>query len=130
MSNESTVLLSIRDAGTPAARSYAFTIMVDGESLDDRTLTPVESQEIGEISGQYLSLFDQSSRHHRTDYLEILGSGLFHLFFEIAWGRIRSIASCGKVNLVVATDIPEVLILPWEIVRPPRRGNARDLPVY
>ena len=119
MSNESTVLLSINDAGTPAARSYAFTILADSQTLDDRTLTPVESQEITEISGQYQSLFDQSCRYHRTDYLEILGSGLFHLFFDVAWGRIRSKASYGKVNLVVASDIPEVLILPWEIVRPP-----------
>jgi hypothetical protein len=97
---------------------------------DDRTLTPVESQEIVEISGQYLSLFDQSCRYHRTDYLEILGSGLFHLFFEIAWVRISSIASCGNVKLVVASDIPEVLLLPWEIVRPPRRRNARVRPIF
>ncbi len=119
MSSESTVLLSVRDSGTPAARSYAFTILADGKTLDERTLTPVESQEIIEISRQYQSLFDQSCRYHRTDYLEILGSGLFHLFFEVAWGQIRSKASGGKVNLVVATDIYEVLILPWEIVRPP-----------
>ena len=119
MSSESTVFLSVRESGTPAARSYAFTILADGKTLDDRTLTPVESQEIGEISGQYQLLFDQSCRHRTTDYLEILGSGLFHLFFEVAWSQIKSTASCGKVNLVVATDIPEVLILPWEIVRPP-----------
>ena len=119
MSSESTVLLSVRGSGTPAARSYAFTILAEGKTLDDRTLTPVESQEIGEISGQYQSLFDQSCRYNTTDYLEILGSGLFHLFFEAAWGQIRSGTSFGKVNLVVATDIPEVLILPWEIVRPP-----------
>jgi tetratricopeptide (TPR) repeat protein len=119
VSSESTVLLSVRDSGTPAARSYAFTILVDGKSLDDRTLTPVESQEIGEISGQYQSLFDQSCRYNPTDYMEILGSGLFHLFFEVAWSQIRSTASCCRVNLVVASDIPEVLILPWEIVRPP-----------
>lgn len=119
MSNESTVILSVRESGTPGSRSYTFTILFDGMILDDRTLTPVESQEIGEISGQYQSLFDRSCRYNTTDYLETLGSGLFHLFFEVAWGRIRSKASCGKVNLVVATDIPEVLILPWEIVRPP-----------
>lgn len=119
MSSESTVFLSVRESGTPAARSYAFTILADGKTLDDRTLTPVESQEIVEISGQYQLLFDQSCRHRTTDYLEILGSGLFHLFFEVAWSQIKSTDSCGKVNLVVATDIPEVLILPWEIVRPP-----------
>jgi len=119
MSNESTVILYVRESGTPGARSYTFTILVDGKLLDDRTLTPVESQEIGEISGQYQSLFDQSCRYNTTDYLEILGSGLFHLFFEVAWGQIRSRASCGKVNLVVASDIPEVLLLSWEIVRPP-----------
>lgn len=117
--SESTFFLSIKDAGTPSARSYAFTILADGKTLDDRTLTPVESQEIVEISGQYQSLFDRSCRYHTTDYLEILGSGLFHLFFEVAWGQIRSKASFGKVNLVVASDIPEVLLQPWEIVRPP-----------
>ena len=119
MSSESTVILSVRDSGTPAPRSYAFTILADGKTLDERTLTPVESQEISEISGQYRSLFDQSRRYHRTDYLEILGSGLFHLFFGVSWGQIKSKASGDKVNLVVATDIYEVLILPWEIVCPP-----------
>lgn len=119
MSSESTVFLSVRESGTPAARSYAFTILADGKTLDERTLTPVESQEILEISGQYQSLFDQSCRHRTTDYLEILGTGLFHLFLEVAWRKIKSTDSWGKVNLVVATDIPEVLILPWEIVRPP-----------
>lgn len=119
MSSVTTVLLSVRDSGTPAVRSYAFTITADGETMDDRTLSPVESQELVLISGQYEMLFDQSCRYHTTDYLEILGSGLFHLFFDVAWGRIKSKSSSGKVNLVIATEFAEVLILPWEIMRSP-----------
>lgn len=120
MSDESTVLLTVRESGTPAARSYAFTILADGQLLDDRTLTPVESQEISEMSGQYRMLFDNDCRLKTTsDYLEILGAGLFHLFFESSWSQIRAKASSGKIRLVISTDIPDVLSLPWEIARPP-----------
>lgn len=120
MIKESTVLLSVRESGTPAARSYAFTILVDGQVLDDRILTPVESQEISEISGQYKMLFDNDCRLKTTsDYLEVLGSGLFHLFFESSWRQIKAKVSGDKIRLVISTDIPDVLNLPWEIARPP-----------
>ena len=119
MSSGSTVLLTVSESGTPAARSYAFTIMINGQTLDDRTLSPVESQELGEVSGQYQMLFDQSRRSKTTDYLEILGSGLFHLFFENVWGQIKIKASDDKIRLAIASDIPKVLNLPWEIVQPP-----------
>lgn len=120
MIKESTVLLSIRESGTPAARNYAFTILADGQVLDDRILTPVESQEISEISGQYRMLFDNDCRLKTTsDYLEILGSGLFHLFFESSWSQIKAKVSGGKIRIVISTDIPDVLNLPWEIARPP-----------
>lgn len=120
MSKESTVLLSVRESGTPAARSYAFTMLADGQVLDDRILTPVESQEISEISGQYRMLFDNDCRLKTTsDYLEILGSGLFHLFFESSWSQIKAKVSGDKIRIVISTDIPDVLNLPWEIARPP-----------
>lgn len=120
MNSESTVLLSVRESGTPAARNYVITILADGQVLDDRTLTPIESQEISEISGQYRMLFDNDCRLKTTsDYLEILGSGLFHLFFESSWSQIKAKASGGKIMLVISTDIPDVLNLPWEIARPP-----------
>jgi tetratricopeptide (TPR) repeat protein len=115
-----TVLISARDSGTPAARSYAITVEVEGEILDDRNLTPVESQEISEIAGQYEMVLDQRYQPQTAgNYLEILGFGLFHLIFEKIWGQIRSIVSNSKVKLIISSDIPEILNLPWEIMRPP-----------
>jgi len=107
MSNESTVILYVRNLETPGARSYTFTILVDGKLLDDRTLTPVESQEIGEISGQYQSLFDQSCDTIRP--ITWRSWGLDCSISSSRWlgARLRSRASCGKVNLVVASDSPK-----------------------
>lgn len=90
MSSESIVLLKVRESGTPAARSYAFTVLIDGQTSDDRTFSPVESQELGEVSSQYQMLLDQSCKSETTDYLEILGSGLFHFFSRKSGARSRS----------------------------------------
>ncbi len=120
MSNRSIVLLSVSEAGAAAIRSHSFNIMADGQILDERSLSPVESRELGGIIDQYQMLFDKGCRPKvPANYLETLGSGLFHLFFKNAWDKFRTQASGEKILLVISSDNPEILRLPWETARPP-----------
>jgi tetratricopeptide (TPR) repeat protein len=120
MSDERTVTLQVRGSGTPAVRSFAFSLLVDGEAvLSSHSLSPVESQEVREISGQYYSLFEQVCRSKAAgDYFEILGPSLFQLWFISAWSQVRARVGSSGLKLIVASDAPEVLSLPWELVHP------------
>lgn len=124
MPPRSIVTLSISGTGTPALRTYSFELMVDGQLAQSRqSLSPVESQEVMEISRQYEHLFEKQCRPEAAaDYLEILGAGLFHLWFEAAWSQIRAKTSGQEIELVISSDLPEVLGLPWELVHPPDGG--------
>ncbi len=112
------VILSIAEAGTPAARTFALRALVGERCLAEQVLTPVRSQEVREIAGQYLSLFEKGCSSEARDYLDILGAGMFRLFLEGIWQQMESEVAEG-VDLVVASQIPDVLQLPWELLRLP-----------
>ncbi len=108
--------ISIVETGTATARTFSFKIIIDGQTIASQTLSPVESQEVREIFGQYITLFENGCKAELAqDYFEILGKGLFHLFFEKIWGQIRSRIDQGA-KLTVASQIPKVLGLPWELL--------------
>ncbi len=111
------LVISISEAGTPAARIFSFKIISGGEVLSEQSLSPVESQEVREISRQYSSLFEKGCRADTArDYFDILGRGLFHLFFEKSWAKVEPrIAEAS--GLVIASGVPDVLQLPWELLR-------------
>ncbi|MFB3764676.1 MAG: tetratricopeptide repeat protein [Methanotrichaceae archaeon] len=113
------VVISVIEAGTAAAHTFSFNVVIDDQTIISRNLTPVESQQIREISEQYASLFGKNRKiKEAKDYFEILGNGLFHLFFEMAWGQIKFRIDTGA-SLIVASKIPEALFLPWELLRLP-----------
>lgn len=113
------VVISVVEAGTAASRAFNVKVTIDGQTIISKDLSPVESQQIREISGQYASLFDKGCKVvGAKDYFEILGNGLFHLFFEDAWGQIKSRIDQGA-TLAVASQVPEALFLPWELLRLP-----------
>jgi tetratricopeptide (TPR) repeat protein len=114
---KSNMIISISEAGTPAARIISFKILADARILAEQSLSPVESQEVREISRQYSSLFETGCRADTArDYFDILGRGLFHLFFEDAWKEIEP-KMAETTGLVVASQISEVLQLPWELLQ-------------
>jgi hypothetical protein len=112
------ITISVSETGTPAARTLAYRILVEGEAVSERTLTPVESQGVRDMARQYISLFQGSGRAKAQEYLPILGEGIFHIFLEKGWQEFGSKFSSGA-DLVVASSIPEVLQLPWEQLRLP-----------
>lgn len=113
------VIISAAEAGSAAARTISFGILIEGQTVASRSLSPVESQEVREISGQYQSLFEKGCKAEQAkDYFEILGKGLFHLFFEDVWGQIKSRINQGA-RFVISSQVPEVLGLPWELLSLP-----------
>jgi tetratricopeptide (TPR) repeat protein len=114
---KSNMIISISEAGTPAARTFSFKIIAGGQVLAEQAISPVESQEVREISRQYSSLFERGCRADTArDYFDILGRGLFHLFFEDVWKEIEP-KMAEASGLVVASQVPEVLQLPWELLQ-------------
>jgi len=113
------VVITVVESGTAAAPVFNFSVTIDGQTIISRGLSPVESQQVREISGQYASLFEKSCKvKDAKDYFEILGNGLFHLFFEDAWGQIKSRIDQGA-SLIIVSKVPEALFLPWELLRLP-----------
>jgi tetratricopeptide (TPR) repeat protein len=110
------VVITISEAGTAAIRTHTYSIIVDGQKIEDREFSPVESQEIKEIYGQYSSLFEKGCQGQVSkDYLDLLGKGIFHLFLENVWGNLKPRIE-QSAEVLVVSEIPEVLGLPWELL--------------
>jgi tetratricopeptide (TPR) repeat protein len=117
MMMRSELQICISEAGTSAARSLACRIRTKEELLAERTLSPAASAEVRDISLQYISLFSKDCRAEEVgDYLRLLGDGLFRLFMEKDWEKIQAAVAAGA-EIVVASQIPEALQLPWELLR-------------
>jgi tetratricopeptide (TPR) repeat protein len=113
------VNISVFEAGTAAASRLTYCIVIEGQTIASQNLSPVESHEVREISGQYRSLFEDGCKAEwAKDYFKTLGDGLFHLFFEDAWGQIKSRIDQGA-GIAIISKVPDVLGLPWELLRLP-----------
>lgn len=112
---KSNIKILVSEAGTAAARTFAFQISIDEKALAEQVLTPVESQEVRELAGQYASLYEKGCQADASDYLALLSAGLYHLFFEKASKELQGKFAPG-VDLVIESEIPEVLQLPWELL--------------
>lgn len=115
-----TVILKVRENTEPSRRGYIFDILADGEVLSrEQAVSTVESQEVKDLTGQYAMLFEKRySPDVIAGTLELLGSGLFRIWFRRSHERLMEIIGepDGKTaRLVIASDLPEVLSLPWEL---------------
>lgn len=110
------IIIKVSEAGTAAARTFAYEIIADDIVAAQGTLTPVQTQQVYEIGSQYFSLLGARDQEQAMSYLPLLRDALAHIFLgrgEQGWrGRIASDA-----RLVVSSSIPEVLQLPWELLR-------------
>ncbi len=109
------ITIFVSEAGTPSARTLAYRISVEEAVVFERILSPIESQEVQEMAGQFMSLFQKSCQANAQEYFPILGKGLFHIFLERGWQEFGSKFLSGA-TLVISSPIPEVLQLPWELL--------------
>ncbi len=74
-----------------------------------------------QISRSFGSLFEQSCRPEMDAGAEAaLGAQLFALFLASSWEKISAAVPSGSTRfLTIASDAPEILNLPWELLRPP-----------
>ncbi len=109
------IIITVSLAGTASARTFAYKIQIDGIVMAERTLTPVQTQQVLETASQYFSLLQSASQANMKNYLPILRDGLFHLFLEAGGQDIAAMIQPGA-RLTIASPIPEVLQLPWELL--------------
>ncbi|MDD1750746.1 MAG: tetratricopeptide repeat protein [Methanothrix sp.] len=116
------ITITVSEAGTAAARTFAYKILVEGNVMAERTLTPVQTQQVQEMASQYFALSQGAGQAGTNSYLSILSKGLFHLFLEAGWQDLKAMILPGG-RLTIASTIPEVLQLPWELLSLYDRGS-------
>ena len=117
-----TITLSIKESGAPPNTTYLFHISLDGHPiLTNQSLSPQDSETVRQISRRYSSLFEQSCRPEMDAGAEAaLGAQLFALFLASSWEKIRAAVPSGSTRfLTIASDAPEILNLPWEMMLRP-----------
>ena len=122
MAKDSIITLSVDEAGTPPEATFLFHVMVDGEVVaSNQSLSPEESKAVREISRRYNGLFEGGCMPKlAAEKLAALGSELFALWLASSWEKMRAKAAPGSRRLlVIASDLPDVLNLPWELLHPP-----------
>ncbi|WP_348304267.1 tetratricopeptide repeat protein [Methanothrix sp.] len=111
------IVIEVWETGTAAARAFEIRIAVDGEVVMNRRLNPVEALEAREISSQYASFFSNGKKG-KNSYLHLLGESIFRLFFQPGWQELGPKIPSGR-RLIVVSSIPQILLLPWELLRLP-----------
>jgi hypothetical protein len=117
-----TITLSIKESGAPPNSTYLFHISLDGHPiLTNQSLSLPDSETVRQISRSFGSLFEQSCRPEMEAGAEAaLGAQLFALFLASSWEKICSAVPSGSTRfLTIASDAPEILNLPWELLCPP-----------
>ncbi|MFZ2472020.1 MAG: AAA family ATPase [Methanothrix sp.] len=119
------ITITVSEEGTAAARTFAYKIQIEGNVVAERTLTPVQTQQVLETASQYFSLLQGRGQATAKSYLAILRDGLFHLFLEAGWQDFGAVILPGA-RLTVASEIPEVLQLPWELLHLSGQSDGSD----
>ena len=116
------ITLSIKESGAPPNTTYIFHISLDGHPLlTNQSLSPQDSETVRQLSRSFGFLFEQSCRPEMDAGAEAaLGAQLFALFLASSWERISASLPSGSTRfLTIASDAPEILNLPWEMLCPP-----------
>jgi len=121
-SQESTITLSIRETGTPPQRGFLYQVLLDGEVIaSNQSLSPQQAQAVCDFSRRYSELFEHRGQSPQiaADNLKALGTQLFDLWLAPVWDKVKAKVPVGARRLlVIASDVPDVLNLPWELLRP------------
>ena len=122
MGQEPTITLSIKEAGERPNIAYLFHILLDGKALtSNQSLSLPDSQAVREISRSFGALFEQVCQPEKdAEAQRALGKQLFDLWLATSWEKIMAAVPVGSLRfLVIASEIPEILNLPWELLLPP-----------
>ena len=121
MGQDPTITLSINESGYRPNSSYLFHVFLDGKPLTSQSLSQSDSAAVREISRTFGSLFEQGGCRPEKDAAaqRALGTRLFSLWLASSWDKILAARPSGSSLLVIASESPEILNLPWELALPP-----------
>jgi tetratricopeptide (TPR) repeat protein len=122
MGQEPTITLSIKEAGEHPDSTYLFHILRNENPITcNQSLSLPDSRAVREISRSFGALFEQKCMPVKeADAQRALGRQLFDLWLASSWEKIRAAVPVGSLRfLVIASEVPEILNLPWEILLPP-----------
>jgi tetratricopeptide (TPR) repeat protein len=121
MGQDPTITLSIKESGVHPNTNYLFHIFLNENPVtSNQSLSLPDSQAVREISSSFGALFEQGCRPEKdADAQRALGKQLFDFWLATSWEKIKSgVPVCALRFLVIASDIPEILNLPWELLLP------------
>src|SRR4051794_4048403 len=116
-----TILLSIRESEEAGQPVFLFNVFLNDDVIaSNQSLSAAKSQSVRELSRRYNALFEQRYAPQITsDALKSLGAELFDLWLAHVWNKVKEKCPPGSGRLLaVASDVADVLNLPWELLRP------------
>ncbi|WP_026370503.1 CHAT domain-containing protein [Kallotenue papyrolyticum] len=128
-----TVTLQIRDTRVAGRRTLRYRVAVDDALVYEGRLSLAESELIRGLGKQYAHAFGRTmGRPHLVlEQQRALGVALFHLWLGRVWPWLRTrLPRHGAWALIIDTDLPEVLALPWGLLRPPGRDFLCKEPAF
>jgi hypothetical protein len=116
------ITLSISRIGSDADPGYRLATLIDGEAIAvERDLSAADSRRVRSLGPTFGDIVDREPRAEEvTARVEAVGAALFDLWLAPDWERIEQGVPAGARRLVVvASNVPEILNLPWEVMRLP-----------
>lgn len=132
MSQEPTITLSIKETGELSS-TYHYHILLNGNPItSNQSLSLQESQAVREFSRGFAALFEQRCRPEKdADAQRAMGRQLFDFWLAPSWEKIRAAVPVTSLrSLVIASEVPEILNLPWELLLPPESDFLGINPLF
>lgn len=129
--SKATITLSIRESAPAPDRTFVYHIHLGGEVIvTNQSISGDQAKSVAEFSRTYLESFEGKHKSQvARGTLASLGDALFSLWFgDSVWSKLAGrIPSGAHRTLVIASDVPDILNLPWEVMREIGADHTRRL---
>jgi tetratricopeptide (TPR) repeat protein len=122
------IILEISEAVDASGRTFLYHLRLDGNPVvNNKSLSLSQSDHIRDIGEAYGALFltsgpTQAAASLVNARIKAMGAELFATWLEPHWPDLEVNLGDRRI-LIIASTIPDVLNLPWELLRPPDRED-------
>jgi tetratricopeptide (TPR) repeat protein len=120
------ITLEISEEPADGRRRFIYNLWVDERLIKNRqVLSLKESDDLLNMGEAYYALFTEQAvpAQLALDHVRAMGSQLFELWLKPNWETLGTSRSVERQVLVIASKQPNVLNLPWELLRVPDRED-------